>query len=273
MHNYSSTKLELLGLKWAVMEKFLYYLFDSQFQFYADNNLPAYIQDSKLGTSQIWWLSELVLFNFTIRYQTGHWNRAADALSCFPFNPSCDFKSKTDSNEVEVISDSLVCEAIDQCLNSSKIAEGLKQEAQNISCVVQPIIEEEDKDENFSTLNAVSLFERVTPEKMMEEWQKDPILKLVYQQVTAGKKPKTSAFAKIKSEAPSTGASSVTQWPRSSGNRMNSCLMSGEILLEHHVLRCHKLCEKCPQCQTVKGDYGDPKTKPGSIITHLINYL
>ena len=39
MHNYSSTKLELLVLKWAVTEKkFHDYLLGSQFQVYMDNN-------------------------------------------------------------------------------------------------------------------------------------------------------------------------------------------------------------------------------------------
>ena len=57
----------------------------------------------------------------------------------------------------------------------------LKQEAQNISCAVQPIVEEEDKDEIVSTLNAVSIFEQVTPKKTAHKQQKDPILELVYQ--------------------------------------------------------------------------------------------
>ena len=87
MHNYSSAKLELLVLKWAVTEKFQDYLLGLQFQVYTDNNLLAYVQESKLGASQIQWLSELALFNFTIKYQTGHSNRAADALSHHPFNP------------------------------------------------------------------------------------------------------------------------------------------------------------------------------------------
>ena len=139
--NYSSAKLELLVLKWAVTEKFHDYLLSLQFQVYTDNNLLTYVQDSKLGASQIQWLSELALFDFTIRYQTGHSNRATDALSHHPFNPSCDFKTEsTDSDEVEVISYSatcngvetipysLVCEALDQCLNGSKIPEVLKQE-------------------------------------------------------------------------------------------------------------------------------------------------
>ena len=36
---------------------------------------------------------------------------------------------------------------------------------------------------------------------MKQEQQKDPILELVYKQVTAGKKPKTSAITKVKSKA------------------------------------------------------------------------
>ena len=89
-------------------------------------NPLAYIQDSKLGASQIQWLSELALFNCTIKYQTGHSNKAADALSHCPFNLSFNSESETDSNEVEVISYSSVCEAIDQCLNGSKILKDLE---------------------------------------------------------------------------------------------------------------------------------------------------
>ena len=58
MCNYSSAKLELLVLKWAVTEKFWDYLLGSWFQVYMDNNLLTYIQESKLGASQIRWLSE-----------------------------------------------------------------------------------------------------------------------------------------------------------------------------------------------------------------------
>ena len=100
----------------------------------------------------------------------------------------------------EVISYSSVCEAVDLCLNSTKIPKDLKQGVQDISCA---IMEEEDMNEDkiVSSLNAVSTFEHVTPEQMSEEQQKDPTLELVYQLVTAGEKPKTSAIAKIKSKA------------------------------------------------------------------------
>ena len=220
MGNYSSAKLELLALKWAVTEKFQDYLLGSWFQVYMDNNPLAYIQESKLGASQIRWLSELVLFDFTIKYRKGHSNRATDALSCHPFNPSCDVDAEsTDSDEVEVISYSatcnevetipysVVCEALHQCLNGSKIPEVLKQEAQDISCVVQSIVEEEDKQneeelkEIVSEVNAVSVFGKVSSEEMKEEQQKDLILGLVYKYVTASEKPKTSAITKMKSKA------------------------------------------------------------------------
>ena len=77
----------------------------------------------------------------------------------------------------------------------------MKQETQDIGCVVQSLVEEEDKEEIVSVVDAVSIFGKVTPEEMKEEQQKDLILKLVYKQVTAGKKFKTSAIAKVKSKA------------------------------------------------------------------------
>ena len=64
MISYSSAKLELLVLKWAVTEKFQDYLLGSQFQVYMDNNLLTYVQESKLGASQIRWLSELAVVQF-----------------------------------------------------------------------------------------------------------------------------------------------------------------------------------------------------------------
>ena len=47
MCNYSSAKLELLALKWAVTEKFRDYLLALKFTVYTDNNPLAYVQTSK----------------------------------------------------------------------------------------------------------------------------------------------------------------------------------------------------------------------------------
>ena len=95
----------------------------------------------------------------------------------------------------------MVCEAVDLCLNSTKIPKDLKQEAWNITCAVESTVEEEDKNEIVSNLSVASIFKCVTPEQMAEEQPKDPTLELVYQLVTAGKNTKTLAIAKIKSKA------------------------------------------------------------------------
>ena len=81
MWDYSSTKIELLALKWSVCEKFKDYLLGSKFTVYTDNNPLVYIKTSKLGAAQIRWLSELALYDFDIVYCTGKSNLVADALS------------------------------------------------------------------------------------------------------------------------------------------------------------------------------------------------
>ena len=325
MCNYSSAKLELLALKWPATEKFCNYLLGLCFQVYTDNNPLAYVQESKLGALQIRWLSELALFDFTIKYQTGHSNRAADTLSPHPFNPSCNFDTEsTDSDEVEVISYSATCnevgtipylvvrEALDKSLNGSKIPEVLKQEAQDISCAVQSIVEEEyeqyeeELKEIVSKVNAVSVFGKVSPEEMKEEQQKDPILGLVYKQVTASKKPKTSAITKIKSKAVRKYLLQF-QWLTLKKGVLHQFYINNDV--EYHQLilptkyqaqmlkllhdgqdyqgleRTLALCwerfywntmfqdvtnyvKTCPCCQTAKGDYMDPKTKLGSLIAN-----
>ena len=82
----------------------------SKFHVYTDNNPLAYVRESKLGTSQIWWLSKLALFDFIIHYQTGGCNKAANALSRHPNDDDTKIESDSDSDEVEVILYSPVCE-------------------------------------------------------------------------------------------------------------------------------------------------------------------
>ena len=158
-------------------------------------------EKSKLGASQIQWLSELALFSFTIHYQTGRSNKAADALSRHPYNDDSVIKSDSDSDEVEVISYSSVYEVVDLYLDTTKIPDDLKKEALSISCMVQPLIEEEDAEYIEGMLNAVSVFNYITPEDMAKEQKKDSILRLVCLYVTAREKLKSLAITKIKSKA------------------------------------------------------------------------
>lgn len=81
MENYSSMKLELLAVKWAVTEKFREYLLGNHFTILTDNNPLSHLQTAKLGATEQRWASQLASFNFTIKYRPGKSNQNADALS------------------------------------------------------------------------------------------------------------------------------------------------------------------------------------------------
>ena len=68
-------------------DKFRDYLIGSKFIVLTDNNPLTYVHTSHLGTAQIQWLSDLMLFDFEIKYRAGRTNQAADALSQQPENP------------------------------------------------------------------------------------------------------------------------------------------------------------------------------------------
>lgn len=84
MKNYSSMKLELLAMKWAMCEKFRYYLIGSHTLVMTDNNPLSHLQTAKLGAVEQRWAAELACFNFTVKYRSGMENKNADALSRFP---------------------------------------------------------------------------------------------------------------------------------------------------------------------------------------------
>lgn len=82
MEHYSSRKLELLALHWAVSQKFRDYLIGAEFVVYTDSNPLCYIQTStKLEATRARWVAYLAQFKLTIKYHSGRLNRNADALS------------------------------------------------------------------------------------------------------------------------------------------------------------------------------------------------
>ena len=82
MENYSSMKLELLALRWAITVKFRDILLGADFVVYTDNNPLSYFQtNSKLGAIETRWAAELAQFRFNIKYKPGRANTNADALS------------------------------------------------------------------------------------------------------------------------------------------------------------------------------------------------
>ena len=123
MKNCSSAKLKLLALKWSVCKKFKDYLISSKFTVLTDNNPLTCIHTSRLGASQIHWLSNLALFNFDIRYHAGKSNQAANALSWQPENPDSSSESSYGEEEWETISYEVVH---DHHLDSTKLPYGVK---------------------------------------------------------------------------------------------------------------------------------------------------
>ena len=86
MSNYSTMKLELLAMKWAITDKFRDYLLGSKFVVYTDNNPLSYLQSAKLGVTELRWASQLAQFDFEIKYRSGKENCNADSLSRKPSN-------------------------------------------------------------------------------------------------------------------------------------------------------------------------------------------
>ena len=60
-----------------------------------------------------------------------------------------------------------------------QITNDLKKEALSIRCVVQSLVEEEDTEEIRGVLNAMSIFNQVTPEDMVQEQCKHHFLGVV----------------------------------------------------------------------------------------------
>ena len=102
---------------------------------YTDNNPLAYIQTSKLGVSQIHWLSELALFNFNILYRSEKTNKTTDALIWCPVDPDFEMESvsNNDSEDLVMFSYAPICDTIKVVLWDTKIPFVVKKEAWEIS--------------------------------------------------------------------------------------------------------------------------------------------
>ena len=59
----SSFKLELLALKWAVVDKFRDHLLGVPFVIFTDNNPLAHLQNAKLGATEMRWVAQLAPLN------------------------------------------------------------------------------------------------------------------------------------------------------------------------------------------------------------------
>jgi len=88
---YPIHQLELLALRWAVVDKFHDYLYGAQFVVKTDNNPLTYVlSTAKLSATGHRWLAALSTYNFSLQYKPGSHNIDADVLSRYPYGSSHD---------------------------------------------------------------------------------------------------------------------------------------------------------------------------------------
>ena len=203
MRNYSSAKLELLALKWAVCEKFKDYLIGSKFTVLTDNNPLTYVCTSHLGASQICWLSDLALFDFEIKYRARKSNQVADTLSRWPVNPDSLSESSDDDKEWETISYGMVCQMLDHHLHSTKMPYNVKHEVQN-NITEANVANQSLGLSNPNIINVqlceVKLFNTIVPKQMAKCRKRDTQLGYVYECVANNSKPKLTVIHRIRSK-------------------------------------------------------------------------
>ena len=102
---------------------------ESKFTVHTDNNPLAYIQNSRLGASQICWLSKLALFEFKIQYHLGKTNEAANALSQHPVKPEFEMKGNRNNNSEDpvMLSYATITDTIELVLKDTKVPYNIKK--------------------------------------------------------------------------------------------------------------------------------------------------
>ena len=122
MKNYSSMRLELLGLKWAVTEKFKEYLYGSRCIVYTDNNPLSHLTTSKAApVTDMRWVAQLADYNLDIHYKPGKNNQNADILSR---NPNQKRKGVVTHEQLIKVSSCLT--------ESSYVPKGIKSQVENV---------------------------------------------------------------------------------------------------------------------------------------------
>ena len=94
--NYPVHKLQLLALKWGIMNKFHEYLYGAEFQMFTDNNPLTYVlTTSKLDATGHKWAAALSNYTFSILYKLGKANRDANALPRIKWSEAVELTSQS----------------------------------------------------------------------------------------------------------------------------------------------------------------------------------
>ena len=176
--NYSSKKLELLALKWAIIDKFREYLEHSSFTLYTDNNPLAHsLTTKKLPALKQRWVSALTGFDFKIQFRPGRCNGGAVALS------RMDHPEQSDDSEVD---DSPYTDAADLLARVPTTGVTVPDEVLLAACEQQ----EDDGDETvFISAMTAMPFLTLSSTGMSDLQKKDPAIGRLKQLLSSGVKP------------------------------------------------------------------------------------
>ena len=210
MRDYSSAKIKLMALKWSVCDKFKDYLLGSKFTVFTDNNPLCYIKSSKLGATQIHWLSELALYDFDIVYCSGKSNLVADALSRRPeVEEEIEKEIPPESDDDEWIAVSYqveeqggrissmeVNQVISELVGGIKVDKKLKDRIQ-----VTDVMKEELNEKTTEVATGmVSLFDSITPKEMAKFQHQDNQIAPILTYVDQDQKPSKKVTYQIRSK-------------------------------------------------------------------------
>ena len=190
--NYSSKKLELLALKWAVTDKFREYLLGSRFVVYTDNNPLTYLfKTKKLSSLEHRWANALAPFNFEFKFRSGSTNIQADILSRLNHHQDKDMSS----------------DEIDSCLDDAAAATTLPAElryrlSQDAMEVVDELAEKEDTVIKPPTPEdvAATTIPTITKNHMAELQREDVSINRLKYHLKQNKRPKGEAWRAESSE-------------------------------------------------------------------------
>lgn len=127
MTNFSSMKLELMAMAWAITKKFQDFLIGNHFTVLTDNNPLSHILDTKKTVTEMGWLADLAQFDFSIKYRSGVSNVVADALSRHPINDGSDLPTANCFSQNMVMCPALSTTDVTECIgvNSSGLPDEL----------------------------------------------------------------------------------------------------------------------------------------------------
>ncbi|KAL8569843.1 hypothetical protein ACOMHN_038536 [Nucella lapillus] len=187
MNNYSSMKLEMLALKWAMCEQFRYYLLGAVTTVYTDNNPLSHLQTARLGAVEQRWAAELACFDFSVKYRSGGENMNADALSRNPVDTP-----KGEEESWTAVSCGLSVQAAlgtGGCRVTTAVPEFMEVSRQL------------EKKEGKARVPGATFFPMLSREQMRKAQREDPIISSIRPWLSKGHGPAKSAWQKLELRA------------------------------------------------------------------------